>query len=171
MIEAGPKIAARSSVGEPFRLVDHFGRAVTDETYRGRFCLIFFGFTHCRVVCPRALTKLSRVLDSLGHLAERIQPLYISVDPERDTPEVMRTFLQNYPRFIGLTGTRAEINAAKRTFRVFARRTADPQDEEGYAVPHTAITFLMGPDGEFIAHFTDALAGEEILSRLRRLLS
>jgi cytochrome oxidase Cu insertion factor (SCO1/SenC/PrrC family) len=161
----------RPPVGGSFELVDHHGRGVTDASYRGKHALLFFGFTHCRVVCPRALTKLSDVLDTLGDLSDRIQPLYITVDPERDTPEVMRAFLQSYPRFTGLTGSRDQIDAAKRTFRVFAERAADPHDKDGYAVPHTAITYLMNPDGEFVAHFTDAMASEEIIKRLTRHLS
>src|SRR5882762_1597942 len=98
--------ASRPPVGGSFQLVDHHGRAVTEASYHGRFALLFFGFTHCCVVCPRALTKLSGVLDALGPLADRVQPLYITVDPERDTPDVMRAFLQAYPRFTGLTGSR-----------------------------------------------------------------
>lgn len=81
-----------------YALVDHHGRTVTEQDFAGRYQLVFFGFTHCRMVCPAALGKLSTVLDDLGPLAERIQPLYISVDPERDTPEVMRAFLEeSYP--------------------------------------------------------------------------
>jgi protein SCO1/2 len=90
-----------------FDLVDHHGEAVTADTYRGRWLLVFFGFTHCRVVCPRALRRLSAALDALGPLAGRLRPLYVSVDPERDTPEVMRAFLAEHDaRITGLTGTR-----------------------------------------------------------------
>ena len=118
-------VSGRPPVGGSFRLIDHHGARVTDETYRGRFVLIFFGFTHCRVVCPRALSRLSAVLERLGPLTDQLQALYITVDPERDTPEVMRTFLEkSYPRFIGLTGTRAEIDAAKRAFQSLCRTTA-----------------------------------------------
>ena len=155
------------SIGGSFSLIDHDGEEVSDETYLGHFVLIFFGFTHCRVVCPRALAKLSAALDSLGPLAERIRPIYITVDPERDTPGAMRGFLRSYPRFTGLTGSREQIDHAKQAFRVFAQRTADPTDNNGYAVPHTAITYLMDTQGRFVAHFTDALSAEEIATRLR----
>lgn len=164
-------VSGRPPVGGSFRLIDHHGARVTDETYRGRFALIFFGFTHCRVVCPRALSRLSAVLEQLGPLADQIQPLYITVDPERDTPEVMHTFLEkSYPRFTGLTGTRAAIDAAKRAFRVFAERRPDPKEPDGYVVPHTAISYLLDPTGEYVAHFTDALDETEVTDRLRRLL-
>ena len=153
-----------------FCLIDHDGRNVSDETYRGHYVLIFFGFTHCRVVCPRALAKLSAVLDSLGPLADRMRPIYVTVDPERDTPDAMRLFLQSYPRFTGLTGSREQIDRAKNAFRVFAQRVDDPAGNGGYAVVHTAITYVMDPRGRFVSHFTDALSAEEQASRLRLLL-
>lgn len=165
-----PTPPSRPSVGGSFRLTDHHGREVTEASYHGRFVLLFFGFTHCRVVCPRALAKLSGVLDALGQSADRIQPLYITVDPERDTPDVMRAFLQTYPRFTGLTGSREQIDEVKRSFRVFAERAVDPDDKDGYAVPHTAITYLLDANGNFVTHFTDALPPEEFGARLRRFL-
>lgn len=150
--------------------MDHDGREVSDETYRGDHVLIFFGFTNCRVVCPRALTKLTTALDSLGPLADSIRPIYITVDPERDTPDAMRSFLRSYPRFTGLTGSREQIDHVKGTFRVFAQRKDDHTGRGGYDVPHTAITYLIDPQGKIAAHFTDALSAEEIAGRLRSLL-
>jgi len=128
---------------------------------------VYFGFTHCRVVCPRSLAKLSVVLNRLGDAAAAIKPLYITVDPARDTPEVMRGYLErDSPRFTGLTGTDDEIEAAKRSFRVFAERKADAEDPDGYAVPHTAIAYLMGREGEYLAHFTDAVDEDAIVERI-----
>jgi protein SCO1/2 len=171
MVARQISVSAQPPVGGSFQLVDHHGVRVTEETYRGRFVLIFFGFTHCRVVCPRALSKLSAVLERLGPLADQLQALYITIDPERDTPEVMRAFLEkSYPRFTGLTGTRAEIDAAKRAFRVFAERRPDPQEPDGYVVPHTAISYLLDPTGQYAAHFIDALDETEVTDRLRTLL-
>jgi protein SCO1/2 len=167
----GEIAGASPRVGGAFNLVDHHGRAVGNATYLGRHALIFFGFTHCRVVCPRALGKLCRVLDDLGSLAERVQPLYVTVDPERDTPQVMRAFLEpSYPRFTGLTGSRERIDEAKAAFRVFARRVADPESAGGYAVPHTAIAYLLDESGAYVAHFHDALTENEIAERLRGFL-
>lgn len=155
-----------------FALVDHHGRAVSEVDYRGRFLLVYFGFTHCRVVCPRSLARLSRVLDRLGPGADIVAPLYISVDPARDTPEVMRTYLEaGYPRFTGLTGSPEQVDAAKRAFRVFAERRADPEDPDGYAVPHSAIAYLLGPDGEYRAHFTDGMEEDTVVQRLAEILS
>jgi protein SCO1/2 len=110
-------------------------------------------------------------LERLGSRADELQALYITVDPERDTPEVMRAFLeQNYPRFTGLTGTRAEIDRAKRAFRVFAERRPDAQEPDGYVVPHTAIAYLLDPHGHYLAHFLDTLDATEVTDRLRTIL-
>ena len=154
-----------------FALTDHHGREVTDTDYRGRFLLVYFGFTHCRVVCPRALARLSETLSLLGDLADRIHPLYFTVDPARDSPATMKAFLEpRYPRFTGLTGTPEQVEAAKRTFRVFARRAADPEDASGYAVPHSALSYLVGPDGQYITHFPDAIDRDELARRLREFM-
>ncbi len=155
-----------------FQLTDHHGTAVTNQTYQGRWVLIFFGFTHCEAICPRALARLSRVLEILGPLADQIQPLYITVDPERDTSEVMKAYLEDRaPRFIGLTGSPAKIDEAKRAFRVFAQRKIDPEAPNGYTIPHTAITYVLSPDGKYAAHFTDALDETEVTQRLRSLIT
>jgi protein SCO1 len=151
-----------------FELLDHNGNRVTAETYFGLYTMIYFGFTNCRVVCPRTLAKLSAALDDLGELADEIQPLYISVDPERDTPEVMRKFLRSYPRFTGLTGSATEIHRAKQAFRVFTRRATDPVT--GYAVPHSAVTYVMDPQGAYTGHFLDSVPAEEIAKRLRSMI-
>lgn len=158
-------------VGAPispsFCLTDHLGAQVTEHSYRGGFQLVYFGFTSCRVVCPRALGKLSSILDSLGDKADAIKPLYITVDPARDTPEVMRRYLESgYPRFTGLTGPESAIEEAKASFRVFAQRKADALDPDGYQIAHTAIAYFLGQDGEYLDHFSDATAEEQIIARI-----
>lgn len=156
-------------IGGHFSLTDHHDRPVTDATFHGRYALLFFGFTHCRVVCPRALGRLSQALDLIGDLAGEIQPLYVTVDPERDTPAVMRAFLeQAYPHFLGLTGDRAQIDRMKAAFKVFAERKDDPEEPDGYVVPHTAFSFLLDRSGAYKAHFIDAGDAEELAARLRQ---
>ncbi len=147
-----------------FALVDHDGRRVTDATYRGRWMIVFFGFTHCRAICPRALTRLSGVLDAVDDgVSSEVEPLYITVDPDRDTPEVMRRFLTDqFPRFTGLTGTAEQIEDAKASFGVFARRRADPDDPDGYAMPHTAVTYLFDRQGHYATHWSDAESSESM---------
>lgn len=163
---------SETTLGRPsFSLVDHHGTPVTELKYRGRWVLVFFGFTNCKVVCPRALNKLSTVLDLLGDAADDLYPLYVTVDPHRDTPATMRAFLGAYPRFTGLTGSTDAIDQAKRAFRVFARRKDDPDDPDGYSVPHTAITYLISPEGAYAGHFPDVRTVAEIAAELKALLA
>ena len=150
-----------------FHLTDHNGREVDAESFRGSFVLVFFGFTHCRVVCPRALTRLSAALDALGGSPVPVAALYITVDPERDNPQVMRDYLRAHPSILGLTGSRAQIDDAKRNFRVFARRGTPSPDDGGYDVPHTAITYLLDPEGLVVAHFNDGIEVSDLIERLR----
>lgn len=152
-------------------LTDHFGRAVSTQALLGGYSLVLFGFTHCRVVCPRALARYANVLGSLENEGWPIRGFYITVDPERDTPEVMREFLKPWPGFLGLTGNAGQIDQAKAAFRVFARRTSDPEASGGYRVPHTAVAYLLTPEGRYLAHFADSLHESEVLHRVRGLLS
>lgn len=156
-----------------FDLVDHDGRPVTEASFRGRWLLVYFGFTHCRVVCPRSLTRLSNVLDAIGpDLAQKIQPLYVTVDPKRDTPAVMRDYLSTqFPRFLGLTGSEEQIEEAKDAFKVFSRPKPDPNDPANYDVPHTAITYLINPAGAYTMHWPETRKADEIVSELQARLT
>lgn len=158
--------------GRPkFSLIDHDATPVTEKSYPGKHLLVFFGFTNCGVVCPRALKRLTEVLAQLGADADRIQPLYVTVDPERDTPEVMKAFLARMaPAFIGLTGRQEDVDAARSAFHVFTQRRADPSAPDGYVMPHTAITYVVGPDGEFAAHFGDTVPADKVCRDIRQLL-
>jgi protein SCO1 len=157
------------SIDATLSLIDDEGWIVDETSLRGKYTMIFFGFTHCRVVCPRALGKLTRVLDILGPLASNVRPLYITVDPERDTPEVLRAFLrERYPRFIGVTGSREQIDNAKRAFRVFAQRRDEGAGD--YVIPHTAMTYVLDPAGRFIDHWPDSLDEDTLMMRLGTLL-
>lgn len=168
-VVAGSATAARPSlIDGRFELVDHSGRAVTERSFGDRYLLVFFGFTHCAVVCPRELGKLSAALARLGPLASRIQPLYITVDPERDDPAAMRAYVGRYTGgFTGLTGTPEQVKAAKKSFRAFAEPVADASAPGGYVVPHTAISYLMAPGGRYLTHLSEALDVDSVVERLQ----
>lgn len=154
-----------------FELVDHFGRTVNEGSFGSKYLLVFFGFSHCAVVCPRELSKLSAALEMLGPLAERMQPLYISVDPARDTPAVLQRYLSQYTHpaggFLGLTGSPEQVEAAKKSFRVFAAPVPDANAPGGYVVPHTALAYLMAPGGAYVTHFAETLDAATVSARLR----
>jgi protein SCO1/2 len=170
-MEKGDEMTRSHPVGARFDLTDHHGNHVTNASYQGRYPLVFFGFTHCAVVCPRALGKLSAALAQLGEGGDQLVPLYITVDPERDNPDRMKQFLEaDYPRFTGLTGTPDQLEAARREFRVFAVRKEDPNAEGGYQVPHSAITYLLDRQGEYLTHFTDTTEADELARRLSEVL-
>jgi protein SCO1/2 len=159
----------RPAVGGPFDLVDHEGRAATDADFRGRLMIVFFGFTYCPDVCPTALTAIAQALDLLGADAVNVAPLFITVDPERDTPEQLKEYVRHFhPRLIGLTGTPEKIAAAAKAYRVYyakARAANAPPDE--YTMDHTSIVYLMGRDGKFLAHFSHGTEPKAIADRAR----
>jgi protein SCO1 len=151
-----------------FDLVDHFGNPVNERSFGNRYLLVFFGFSHCAVVCPRELAKLGAAMERLGPLAECIQPLYITVDPQRDDAGTMQAYVARYPGgFIGLTGTAGQVEAAKKSYRVFAEPVQDANARGGYVVPHTAFAYLMAPGGRYATHLPDALGVDAVVERLR----
>jgi len=158
-------------VGGPFTLTDQTGKRVTDKDFRGRYLLVFFGFTNCPDVCPSALQVMAAALDKLGPKGQKITPVFITVDPERDTPAQLATYLKSFhPRLVGLTGTPAEIEAVTKAYRVYVKKVADPKSSAGYSFDHSAIIYLMGPDGAYLAHFTHASNVEAMAERLGKLL-
>ena len=157
-------------IGGAFSLTDHHGRAVTDRTFAGRPALLYFGFTHCRLVCPRALTRLTAALELAEAGPGDIQLLFVSIDPERDTPVVLKAWLETrYPRFLGLTGPRAAIDTIRAAYKIFASKKADPDDPDGYAMAHTAFSYLLDADGHYAAHFTDTADERQIAAALRTI--
>ena len=158
-------------VGGPFTLTDHTGKRVTDEDFRGKFLLLFFGYTNCPDVCPTALQIMAAALDKLGQNAQRITPVLISVDPEHDTPAVLASYVQSFhPRLVGLTGSPAEIDAVTRAYRVYVKKVPDPKSTTGYSIDHSSIIYVMGPDGTYRAHFTHATTPDAMADRLAGLL-
>jgi protein SCO1 len=158
-------------VGGPFALTDQTGKRVTDKDFRGRYLLVFFGFTNCPDVCPSALLVMAAALDKLGPKGQKITPVFITVDPERDTPAQLATYLKSFhPSLVGLSGTPAEIEAVTKAYRVYVKKVADPKSSAGYTFDHSAIIYLMGPDGAYLAHFTHASNVDTMAERLAKLL-
>ena len=154
-------------IGGPFRLTDTGGHTVTDASFRGRWMLVYFGYTSCPDVCPTELARIGAVLRELGPEADRVAPLFITVDPARDTGKVLAAYVRLFdPRLIGLTGTPAEIAAAARAYRVFYRRVA-LHDGNAYLMDHSSFVYLMGPDGRFIDLFNPRTRATDIATSIR----
>jgi protein SCO1 len=163
----------KALIGGPFALVDQHGKKVTDQDFRGRYMLIFFGFTHCPDICPAELQVISASLDELGPKAEEVVPIFVTLDPERDTPEVMADYVKNFgSRFVGLTGSPEEIADAAKAYRVaFSKFENEDADDNGnYSIDHSAIVYLMGRDGEYLTHFNYGTPAAKMTEALRRYL-
>ena len=158
-----------ADVGGPFSLTTAGGQAVTDQTYRGKWMAVYFGYTMCPDACPTALGNMSVALEKLGNDAEKIQPLFITVDPERDTRQVMAAYLQSFDRrIVGLVGTPAQTSAVAKAYRVYFERPKEHGDK--YLVDHSAYFYLMGPDGKFVDVVEGTTSGDQIADKLRRLI-
>jgi protein SCO1/2 len=159
--DPSPTAPRASTTGEAdihseFSLTDHTGRAVTEADYAGRWQLVFFGFTHCPDICPTTLAYMASVLDLLGPRADRVAPLFVTVDPARDTVSVMADYVPAFhPRLIGLTGTEAQVADAAASFRTWYDRVESETAPDGYMMAHAGHIYLMRPDGTFEAVFQE----------------
>lgn len=155
-------------IGGAFSLTDHNGKAVTEKDYAGSYTLVFFGFASCPEVCPTELQKMARALEILGaEKAAKIQPIFITVDPERDTPEALKAYVAEFhPKLVGLTGTAEQIEAVKKAYRVYATKQ-QMEGMDGYMMDHSAFTYLMGPDGANLAIYPAKDTAEQIAEDLK----
>ncbi|GAB4352085.1 MAG: hypothetical protein Kow006_16490 [Gammaproteobacteria bacterium] len=157
-----------SRINGRFLLLNHFGETVTDRSFGDRFQLIYFGYTHCPDVCPSALATVNQALAMMGEKAEQVQPLMISVDPERDTPEVLREFVRYFhPRLVGLTGTPQMLERVAQNFRIRYEKVRLPDDPpDVYRIDHSAGIYFMGPQGEFLVKFAYSATAEQMAKRM-----
>lgn len=158
-------------VGGPFTLVNEQGETVTEADFRGRYMLIYFGFTFCPDVCPTELQVMASAIEALGPRGEDIAPVFITIDPERDTPEVMARYVALFhPRLTGLTGTPEQIAAAAKAWHVFYRKAADDSSSEDYTMDHSSIVFLMGPGGEYLKLFAPGTSPDKMAEDIAAFL-
>lgn len=158
-----------SAIGGPFQLVDQNGQAVTDKSLRGKPTLIFFGFTHCPDVCPTALFEISEILRVLDKDASRVNTFFVSVDPERDTPAIMKDYIASFdPNLKALTGSPEAVAQIVSAYRVYSKKI--PLKDGDYTMDHTALIYLMDRDGRFVAPFNIKRRPEEAAADLKRYL-
>ena len=163
--------SGQALIGGPFELVGKDGKTVTDKDFRGRYMLVFFGFTHCPDICPAELQVMSAALDDLGDKADQVVPVFITVDPERDTPELVTAYVENFgPNFVGLTGSLEAVDKAAKAYRVTYQKFQEEGAGDNYSVDHSALVYLMGPDGKFVTHFPYGTSPEKMADTLRRYL-
>jgi protein SCO1/2 len=163
---------AALAVGGPFSLIDGDGHPVTDQTYRGKFMLVYFGYTYCPDVCPTTLSAVADAMDKLGAKADKIQPLFITVDPKRDKPDVVKQYAAAFgTRIIGLTGSPEQIAAAAKAYRVYYAEHRTGTGPDDYSMDHSSVLYLMGPDGHFIEPLRADQSGPEMAAALTKLIS
>ncbi len=165
-----PAGTGESLIGGPFALTDAEGKRRSDAEFRGRHMLVFFGFANCPDFCPTALVTISQALETLGPKAEKIAPIFVTVDPERDTPAVLKNYAQNFDkRIVMLTGSAEDVAGAARAYRVYyAKRPLTAPGE--YTMDHSAYIYLMGPDGKYLTHFRHGIAAADLAAALGKRL-
>lgn len=158
------------ALGGPFTLTAADGRTVTDQTYRGKWVLIYFGYTSCPDACPTALNNMGIALDRLGPEAGALQPIFITVDPKRDTREMLTEYLKSFdPHIVALTGTKDQIAPVIKEFHVYV--SAHPESGSNYTVDHSSFYYLVNPEGKFVRVIAGDVSGEELSARLHHWMS
>ena len=167
-----------ADIGRTFELVDDAGLRVTQDNLKGHYSLIYFGFTYCPDVCPTSLQIMTLALEAMEaanetvDIATAIHPIFITVDPDRDTPAALKQYVSHFhPRLRGWTGTPAQIDDAMRAFKVYRARVEDASYPNSYTIDHSSIFYLMGPDGAFVSHFDHAVSPEGLAAALSRLIA
>ncbi|NWG25200.1 MAG: SCO family protein [Pseudorhodoplanes sp.] len=164
-----PQVSTASAVGGPFELTDQNGNTITDESLKGRPFLIFFGFTHCPDICPTALFEMSEILTKLGPDAGKINALFVTVDPERDTPARLKDYLSSFnPQLRGVTGSAEALDKMLKSYRVYYKKV--PLKDGDYTMDHTALVYLMDKQGRFVAPFNIKRTPEAAAEDLRKYL-
>ena len=160
-----------AEVGGPFTLTHHNGKTVTDRDFRGRYMLIYFGYSFCPDVCPTTLAVMAQALEKLGGKSQRIVPILITIDPERDTPQVLAEYMKAFgPTFVGLTGSEAAIKDAEKKYRVYAAKKpldSSKGGEGNYGVDRSSVLYLMGPDGRLVNFYDEAVSPDDLAKDLR----
>lgn len=173
-VESVQKTTGKAKIGGPFTLVNQAGETVTEESLKGKPALIYFGYTYCPDVCPTSLSIMSDALDMIGEeLATKVQPVFITVDPKRDSVDVIRDYVGHfYPGMVGLTGSIDQVKKAALAYRVFYQVPATEETEpDTYLVDHSSITYLMDAKGDYLAHFSHGTTAEAMAERLRKYLA
>jgi protein SCO1/2 len=165
-------VTGTAAIGGPFTLVDTKGNTVTEAVLNGHYSLVYFGYTYCPDICPLALQNMTQALEIAGPVADDVVPVFITIDPERDTPQVMADYIGHFhPRMIGLTGTPEQVSQAEQAYRVYAAKAGGTPGKNDYLMNHSGFIYLMDKNGKYVTHFTKDVEPKVIAGRIRRELS
>jgi protein SCO1/2 len=165
-VDAETSTAPAFGIGGPFTLTDANGNRVTESALLGHYSLVFFGFTHCPDICPTTLQKMTEAIESAGAAGEKVLPVFITVDPANDTPDVMKAYVANFhPRFLALTGSPEELQQAQKAYKVYAKESTNKG-----GIVHSDVLYLMGPDGKFITRFSADGSVQDLAAALKNVV-
>jgi protein SCO1/2 len=157
-----------TNLGGPFSLINQDGKPVSDSDFRGKYLLVYFGYTFCPDMCPTGLSSIAHSLDDLGADASKVQPLFITIDPKRDTPAVLKNYVQSFnPAIQGLSGPDDQIAAVAKEYQVYYSREDMDDDSGEYMMDHSSLIYLMDPAGKYIASFPEDVAPPTLTKALR----
>jgi protein SCO1/2 len=157
----------QADVGGPFQLTNQSGKRLSDKDFRGRYMLIYFGYSFCPDVCPTTLAVMAQALEKVGAQSSRVTPILITIDPERDTPKVLEDYVKAFgPSFVGLTGSVDEIKAVEKKYRVYAVKK--PLEGGNYGMDHSSVIYLMGPDGKLVSFYDEAISPDDLAKELKQ---
>ena len=169
-LQKAEESTGKALIGGEFELVNQDGKEFTSQDIKGKYSLIFFGFTNCPMVCPTALNTLTLVLNQLGDKAKNFNTIFITTDPERDTTTRIKEYLQAFDNsIIGLTGTKGNLKQAYDAYRVYAKKVAAEDGGNNYDMNHSSIIYVMDKNGEYLKHFTHSTDVDEIMAGLKKL--
>lgn len=164
--------SGKAQVGGAFALIDSHGKPFSSEHLKGKYSLVFFGFTTCPDMCPMGLTVMTEALRLMGEAAEPITPVFITIDPARDTPEVMAEYITHFhPRMVALTGEKPAIQQAIKAYKVYASKREVEEAADGYVMDHSGYLYLMDPNGAYITHFPHTIAPEALADQLQTAIA
>ena len=162
---------SKEQIGGPFALIDQDGRPRTDADFRGKLLLVYFGYTYCSDICPTDLQAISTAIDKLGPAGESVQPLFITVDPEHDTPEAIKLYVTLFhPRLVGLTGSAKQIKTIARAYKVYYAKNEESKRSDS-VIDHSGFVFLVGRDGKYLGFFPPGTSADRMIVSLRQQLA
>lgn len=174
-LDAGQGVvqSGKALIGGEFNLTNQKGEPITDKNFRGKYMLVAFGYTFCPDICPAELQLMTDAMGKLGDKESEVVPIFVTIDPARDTVEVMRDYVSNFhPRMVGLTGTEDQIKKAAKAYRVFyAKAEADSTDGQYYLMDHSAFIYLMDRNGNYLQHFPYGISIEDLAAGISEKIS
>jgi cytochrome oxidase Cu insertion factor (SCO1/SenC/PrrC family) len=163
--------SGKALIGGPFTLTNQKGERVTDESFRGKYMLVSFGYTSCPDICPAELQLMANAIDLLGANAEKITPIFVTIDPERDTVQQIAAYVENFsPRMVGLTGTPEEVKEAASAYRVYYAKAEGASTASGYLMDHSTFLYLMDPQGQYVTHFAYGTTREKLADAIAKAM-